>query len=146
MACAALMSPARISALGLLSSDGPYLSMGPEVVQQMFSLTDEERLQTQAGAGALTEEMAVQRAGVNFRAMEAAFGGLQKEVRRELALADLHHAATQGLDKVCISTRLCTESHAIVFTFPCVLRRDPPRTLCWSPPSGASPSISCSEF
>lgn len=97
MACAAHMAPSRVAALGLLSSDGPYAQMGASVVQQLFHLSEEEVAETVGGP--LTPAMSLVRAEKNFSDLRGAFESLSKPDRRELALADLEHAASQGLDK-----------------------------------------------
>lgn len=97
MACAANIAPSRLAALGLISSDGPYAQMGASVVQQMYHLTEEEVAET--AGGALTPAMSLVRAEKNFNDLRGAFESLSKPDRRELALADLEHAASQGLDK-----------------------------------------------
>lgn len=109
MACAAHMNPSRIAALGLLSSDGPYATMPPSVLPQMFSLTEEEqqelKQQEKEGRGRqLTPQMTLTRAEHNYSDLHSAFSSLSKPERRELALADLEHAACQGLDKVRIAS------------------------------------------
>ena len=111
MACVAHMNPSRIAALGLLSSDGPYASMPPPVLSQMFALTDEEQQElrqqeSEGGGRQLTAQMTLTRAQQNYTDLHAAFSSLSKPDRRELALADLEHAACQGLDKVSITHSL----------------------------------------
>ena len=100
MACAAHMAPSRVAALGLLSSDGPYAQMGASVVEKLFHLSEDEVAET--AGGPLTAAMTLVRAEKNFSELRAAFESLSKPDRRELALADLEHAASQGLDKVSI--------------------------------------------
>ena len=104
MACATFINPARISALGLVSTDGPYAEMGSTVTTQLFKLTEEEEEQLIVG-GSITPEMSLWRAESNYNDLHAAFDGLTKPDRRELALRDLEHAVKQGLDKVWCSSK-----------------------------------------
>lgn len=122
MACAAHMDPSRIAALGLLSSDGPYASMPQSVFSQMFSLTEEEQhelsLQERKGKGRqLTPHMSLLRAQQNYSDMHTAFSTLSKPERKELALADLEHAARQGLDKVSMHVYFTVFSACLCIVF-----------------------------
>lgn len=99
MACAAHI-PSRLSSLGIVSSDGPYSLMGPTVMSTMFHLSsEEERTLESSDQVGLTFEMSRARAEENFKNLRQAYMSLSKEDRRELAIADLEHAAKQGLDK-----------------------------------------------
>ena len=99
MACVAHMNPSRIAALGLLSSDGPYASMPPPVLSQMFALTDEEQQElrqqeSEGGGRQLTAQMTLTRAQQNYAALHAAFSSLSKPDRQGLDKVSITHSLT----------------------------------------------------
>jgi hypothetical protein len=109
--------------------------MGASVVQQVFHMTEEEVAETAGGPRALTPAMTLLRAQKSYQDLAAAYGSISKLDRRELALADLEHAARQGLDKVLINVLRCRGA-IVAVVMVCIgllfLCRVPLRMLCWN--------------
>ncbi|CAM9305450.1 unnamed protein product [Ectocarpus fasciculatus] len=86
MACAACL-PSRVSACGLISSDGPYSTIGGGIVEQVYGVSE------------ITSENNVSRIMKEHESLRQSYQSLTKADRKELALLDLATAVLQGIDK-----------------------------------------------
>jgi pimeloyl-ACP methyl ester carboxylesterase len=84
MACASGL-PERVTAVGLASSDAPYLQMGDGWVKRMYGFETLESV-----------DRAAERTAKSAASMEEGYQGMKNAERREVALADLEAATQQG--------------------------------------------------
>ena len=86
MACAVSLAE-RVSACGLVSSDGPYFDIGNEMIQKLYGIPE------------ITIEANNDRIKKEYESLYDSYNGLTKEDRKEIALFDLNVACAQGLDQ-----------------------------------------------
>jgi pimeloyl-ACP methyl ester carboxylesterase len=87
LSCVANLAP-RIASCGLISSDGPYYDMGPEVLFRIFGSDTP-----------LSQTTNLRRTQHEFESLFSSYSGMGKADRKEIALADITHAVKQGIDK-----------------------------------------------
>eukprot|EP00040_Diaphanoeca_grandis_P026639 m.149586 g.149586 ORF g.149586 m.149586 type:complete len:304 (-) comp30669_c0_seq1:138-1049(-) len=75
---------------GLISSDAPYVDIGPEMMTRMFKGSVES----------YTHERSLKISQANFESLTDDYEHMGKEVRKFMALADIHEACRSGLDGV----------------------------------------------
>lgn len=76
----------RVSALALISSDGPYKLLGKKYLKKVYGVEE-----------SLTIETALDRSKSVYEKMRESYKSMSKPDRAQVALADLDHAVKQGL-------------------------------------------------
>jgi pimeloyl-ACP methyl ester carboxylesterase len=99
MACA-LGNVPNVSALGLVSSDGPYRAIeaekgGDEGIIKGLYKVDSDSL---AEDGSLSREKSLSRCQDGVKHMKDSYSKISREHRREIAIEDINWATSQGVD------------------------------------------------